>query len=336
MLDQFDLFEDTPKTSVVTRQPKAVTPVDNVDKMPKRPIFCPAKSGSTTVLNTTLEVNDKLDIFSFALQEARRIWPKGDQHRRRSLAQLEKFADFADNKTRALRDYKSSHVHRFLDHLEDLGASDSTLNRYAATVSSVFRYANKIRVTDFTLTVAFKDETGNERPRAFTDEEVEQLLLFFLDHDKQYMHDMMLLSLRTGMRMGEILALGNGDIYISNCEDWIELPGPFVKNKTGRSVPIAHPETRAAAKRLAATLADDWNQKTFYRWWKKARATIGKGDPSFTFHVCRHTCLTNMSEKLNKNAFTIAKLAGHKNLKTSSKYIHSRDETMLALAQELA
>ena len=112
MLDQFDLFEDTPKTSVVTPQPKAVTPVDNVDKLPKRPIFCPAKVGSPTVLNTTLEVNDKLDIFSFALQEARRIWPKGDQHRRRSLAQLEKFADFADNRTRALRDYRSSHVHR--------------------------------------------------------------------------------------------------------------------------------------------------------------------------------------------------------------------------------
>ena len=336
MLNQIDLFEDTPQSTVVTPSPKVVTPDDNPIQTRTRKVFCNPSQSNLTVLKTTGELSDEMDIFSFALAEQKRIWPKGEEHRKRSLAQIKAFAEFADYSTKPIKSYKSSHVHVFLDWLEEEGASDATLNRYAASVSSLFRYAVKTRVTDFSLLVSFKDERGNERPRAFTDAEVDQLLTFFLDNGKQYIHDMMLLSLRTGMRMGEIRALGRGDIFISNDENWIVLPGPFVKNKTGREVPIAHPETRAAAKRLAATLSDDFCAKTFYRWWSKARNLIGKGDPSFTFHVARHTCLTNMSDKLNKNAFTIAKLAGHKNLQTSQKYIHNRDESMLSLAQELA
>ena len=332
MQTQIDLFSDTQNTPVATPSTAVVTPKKVDDN---QVIFTPRPRG-VSVLFATSEPSDEMDIWTFASAAKSRIWPKGEKHRERSLAQLEKFVSFSDYSTKPLHSYKSSHVHQFIDYLEELGASDATLNRYAATVSKIFRYANRIRVTDFTVAVVFKSEDGNERPRSFTDEEVDRLLAYFKDNGKQYIHDMTLLSLRTGMRMGEILALGKGDIYISNCGDWIELPGPFVKNKTGRSVPLANDEVKEAAKRLADTLTADYNQKTFYRWWWKAKQIIGNGDKTFTFHVCRHTCLTNMSEKLNANAFTIAKLAGHKSLKTTNRYVHTRDEAMLEMARQMA
>ena len=313
---QHDLFEHT-DTSVSTQTHTDITPF--------------TETVTTTRYTPQVDISGDMLLEEYVCSESKRIWNKSKKHHDRSIAQIAKFIWFDNHASMKLRDFKSQHAHRFLDYLSERGASESTQNRYAATISKVFSYAVKTNIIDTPVVVTFHDETGKGRPRAFTEREQELLLDYFLSKDQQWMHDMVYLSLKTGMRRGEVISVMRGEAPITPDEKWITLPAPITKTRRERSIPIGQPQTAAAAKRLAAMNLDEFNDKTFYRWWSKARNFIAPGDKHFTFHVCRHTCLTKLSDK-GTNSFTIATLAGHRSLSTSQKYIHTRDEALQDLA----
>jgi len=305
-----DTVVSTPSHTVITPMPQAVT---------------------TTKYSPPTQISGDMLLEDYIWSESKRIWNKSKKHLDRSVAQITKFIGFEDHSSMRLRDFQSQHAHRFLDWMAEQGAGESTQNRYAATISKVFSHAVKTGVIDTPLVVIFHDETGKGRPRAFTEDEQAKLLDFFLSKDKQWMHDMVYLSLKTGMRRGEIILLMTGEISMTPDEQWITLPAPLTKTKKERSIPIGQPQTVAAAKRLAAMNLESFCDKTFYRWWKNARDFVAPGDKHFTFHVCRHTCLTKLSDK-GTNSFVIAELAGHSSLTTSQKYIHTRSSTLQQLS----
>ena len=139
MLDQYDLFSNTPKTTDVTQNTSVSTPV--------------TEAVTTTIYTPEYELNDRMSLMEFAFHEAHRIWHKSEQHKKRSLAQLGKFADFSNHSQIALGDFRSSHAHAFLDHLAAAGAKPSSQNRYAATISKLFKYAVKTRIIDMPVVV---------------------------------------------------------------------------------------------------------------------------------------------------------------------------------------
>ena len=132
-------------------------------------------------------------------------------------------------------------IHDWADNLVAGGSSKSTVNRYLASVSKVFNHAvDDERVINTAPRIKFF-KVKSERVRYFSDTEIDQIIEFFTDRGDHWMTDMFVLALKTGMRKGEIIALGEGRASISQCGEWIELPPAEVtKTNKGRNVPITN------------------------------------------------------------------------------------------------
>ena len=66
------------------------------------------------------------------------------------------------------------------------------------------------------------------------------------------MADMVIVSLKTGARKGEVVALIDGEVAISDCGHWLVLTPEVTKTNKGRNLPL-NDVSRAAAQRLAGT-----------------------------------------------------------------------------------
>ena len=201
----------------------------------------------------------------FVQREARRMWPS-DDHRKRSLAQCQAFTAFKDTAKRPLSQFLASDIDDFADHLITQGKSEATVNRYLSSISKVFNHAMGKRIINFAPKATFYKE-DTERVRYFDDKEQEQMLSFFAERGDWWMRDMIFLALKTGMRKGEIVALGTGEATITSCGEWIDLPGKVTKTSKARMVSIKNKDTQAAARRLVEGLAGEYTDKRFeYRW----------------------------------------------------------------------
>ena len=176
--------------------------------------------------------------YGYVLREAKRMWPN-DTHRSRSLSQCRAFTDFGDTAKRPLSQFLASDIDDFADHLIAQGKSEATVNRYLASISKVFNHALTKRVIGHAPKPNFFKETEG-RVRYFEQHEIDQMLSFFDARGDWWMRDMVFLALKTGMRKGEIVALGQGRATISMCGDWIELPAAVTKTGKARLVSIKH------------------------------------------------------------------------------------------------
>ena len=225
-------------------------------------------------------------VLGFVEREAKRMWPQAE-HRKRSIAQVTKFAMASDNQSRPLSQFLPRDIHEFAERLVADGASEATANRYMASISKVFNHAVDELVINTAPKIKFyPSEQG--RVRYFSDLEIEQMLSFFNERGDWWMADMVTLALKSGMRKGELLALGDGRASISKCANWIELPAEVTKTKKARNVATGHPDANAAAKRLAAGLAAEYTPKKFTTRWALLKREYARNDDSYVFHVCRH------------------------------------------------
>ena len=274
-------------------------------------------------------------IWSFALQEARIIWDGSDQHRKRSLSQLEHFVAFEDFSTRPLTEYLPRHVHRFVTALESEGLKKSSINRYLASVSAVFKHAVDEEYLDHAPKLKFKKE-ATVQPRFFSDEEIETALAFFNQRGDWWMADMFFVGVKTGMRRGEIVGLGDGRASLTPDERWIFLPGAMTKTSQDRYVAIGNnDELRAAVKRLVDGLGAEYSHRTFYRRWGLLKAEVAALDDRFVFHVTRHTAATRMANDLRVPTSVIQKALGHATIQTTQKYVHGKDDALLDIADRM-
>ena len=267
-MDQFDLFttqDHTPSTHEDTPSTHDVTPTSYVEPA-EHPVVVEAEAHEGTV-------------WAFAQREACRLWDK-PTHRERSLAQLQRFVRFADHTSRPISDYLPKHIHAFSDSLAEQGLKPTSINRYLATVSKVFAHA----VDEEEITHAPKIKFHREekvRPRFFSDDEIQHCIDFFVQRGDQWMADMFLLGIKTGMRRGEILALGGvsdaGKVkgrlspaetaMITPDSKWIFLPAATTKTSQDRYVPLGTIEVVEAARRLVESLPQKFSHRTFYRRW---------------------------------------------------------------------
>ena len=219
------------------------------------------------------------------------------------------------------------------------GLSNGTQNRYCASISIIFKKAEKLGFIEAYPKFSWKTESAG-RPRFFNDDEVKKLDNFFRtdNHYSRYfwLKDFLTIGLYTGMRLSEILLLKDGVAKIMSDEkgdEFIRLPKGKTKNGESRDVPIYyHPDLVAAVHRVVAT-DFVYNHHIFHKAWRKARRLIAPGDKDFTFHVTRHTCASNLANKQNTNLKVIAEYLGHRSINTTTKYVHaSHDAKKQALA----
>jgi integrase len=310
-MDQFDLFNAQDNSTVIHD-------VDDVPVLAPEPV-------------TTVAAPITHTVWSFAVQEQRRIWDGTEQHRRRSLSQLERFVSFGDYDIKPITDYLPKDIHRFTDELECEGLKKTSINRYLATVSAVFKHAVDEEVIDHAPKLKFKKE-AKVQPRFFTDKEIDDALSFFNGRGDWWMADMFLVGVKTGMRRGEIIGLGDGRAVLTPDEKWVFLPGALTKTSEDRYVPVGTDELRGAIKRLIKDLAAVYSHRTFYRRWGLLKREIARLDDRFVFHTTRHTAATRMANDLRVPTSIIQKMLGHATIQTTQKYVHAKDDAMLEIA----
>ena len=252
-----------------------------------------------------------------------RIWyNKSDQHVRESHKKALRFCDFNGFGDREVVSFNVNDLFDFIDHLEEQGIGDNTLNHYNANISSIFKYAFNLRLIDHKPSIPNrKVVTG--RPRYMSNEEMEQLLAHKWDDHAWWMKPMIILAAHTGMRRGEILSIKPHMCVRENGKEWLDLEK--TKNGTVRRVALSD-EACEALKALSFEPSLHHTQSTFYKQWGKARRKIAPNDDNFVFHAIRHTVATKLATEQNINAVVLQKIMGHKSLETTSRYVHLKQE----------
>lgn len=284
----------------------------------------------TSIFDTATSDNS---LHGFVQREAKRMWPS-EQHRKRSIAQVLKFAGFAEHNTRPLSQFLPRDVHAFVEQLVADGASEATANRYMASISKVFSHAVDEQVIRTAPKLKFF-RVVSERIRYFSDTEIDLITSFFDDNGDWWMSDMFTLALKTGMRKGEILALGEGAADISDCGKWIYLPAKVTKTGKERHVAISNPIAAAAATRLADGLAAVYTRSKFDNRWKLLKREYARDDDTFVFHVTRHNAASRMANELQVPTLIVAKALGHSSLATTQRYVHAKPDTMLDISARM-
>lgn len=237
-----------------------------------------------------------------------------------------------------LKDIDGAEMIKFVQHRIAQGKADGTINRQLTALSTIMKccFADGKFSAD-----------GRVPPKLPLRKEYEQRIRYWSIEEEQIFRaeceqrgdsyilvgDAVLLSLRGGLRQGEVLALEVRDIWDEpEAMDGqgvmhITLPAPMTKSSKTRNVTIMGACRQMMLNRIAglnqtdrpfAELSKDMLQHRF----NTIKGHMGLGrDEGFIFHACRHTCLTRLSERgMQPRAIQI--WAGHSDLKTTQRYIH--------------
>jgi len=306
------------------------------------------KPSETTNVEPPVVESDTPTLAAYADKIAHRIWQK-DHTRNSAMRAIRLFSEYKDYGKLTLDQIRRKHIYDFIEHIvEARGVTESTGNRYLAAISRVLREANEKEVVDNPIKLKYASVVS-ERPRWFSESEEEELVQYLRDLGKDYMAEMVILSCNTGMRKGEILAITHQASELTDDGTWLYLPAEVVKTNEERYIPM-NAKAQAAYHKLMANvpckreanerqkyrkLVECYSHRNFYDVWAKAQRDVGKGDKNFVFHVCRHTAATRLANDVKANSFQIADILGHKNERTTRRYVHAKKSSLLGAVQAL-
>ena len=264
--------------------------------------------------------------------DARLIWDGTEAHRARSITKAERFAAFSDYDTRAIGDFKPSHIHRFFDDLEKAGLSNNTINHYGACLIKCFSHAVSEEHISHVPKFKYRKVKGNQRPLYFTQSQIELMSAYFRNsQDFRDLEFYLIIGINTGMRIGEIRSINEQTLVVDETGGYSVYLAD-TKNGDSRTVPITD-EALSAIRRLGTDVSKNWNSKLFYRGWSHMRRAILNSDKRYKFHTTRHTCATTLANSGAYNTDLIGKYLGHRDLNTTRKYIKTAPETLRSMAE---
>jgi len=263
--------------------------------------------------------------------DAKLIWD-GEAHRARSITKAERFAAFSDYDTRAIGDFKPSHIHRFFDSLQEQGLSNNTINHYGAMIVKVFSHAVSEEHISHVPKFKYRKVKGNKRPLYFTTAQIDLMSAYFRNSSEfGGLEHYLTIGIQTGMRIGEIRSINERTLFIDETGGYSVYLAD-TKNGDSRTVPINDKALRAV-RALGTDVFKNWNSKLFYRGWKHMRRAVLNDDSRYTFHTTRHTCATTLANSGAYNTDLIGKYLGHRDLNTTRKYIKTAPETLRSMAE---
>ena len=204
----------------------------------------------------------------------------------------------------------------------------STALRYIATMSAVFVCCVKdwMWITQNPIRSIRKPSAGKGRTRFFSQEEIHKIRELCNESGSPYLLSIFTVALHTGMRKGEILSLRCGDVDFKNRE--IRLATS--KNGEPRDIPMTE-EVYNLLSNLAAPKTQDISGLLFpspfnpkkpvdirSAWERILRLA---GIQGATFHTIRHTTCSFLAN-LGIPSIIIARIAGHKDSRTTDIYTH--------------
>lgn len=233
-----------------------------------------------------------------------------------------------------LDEITGEHVDGFAAHLSAKGLLPTSVNARLRVVSSVLHKANKWGILDAVPEIIMlKGE--NHRDRVLTTTEEEK----YLSACKPLLCDFATILVDTGMRP----------------EECFRMRWEHVSWGSGRhgALSVTHGKTDAARRILPLTprgraiLQARWElgERPQEGWVWPARTESGHAEPStvrkqhtkalklsevrpFVLYSLRHTMLTRLGES-GCDVWTLARIAGHSNVKISMRYVHPSDDHVL-------
>jgi integrase len=211
------------------------------------------------------------------------------------------------------------HMHKMSDILAERGTADSTANRYRAVLRSILRFYKLPH--DFIN----MDPEIEGRIRIISDTEEQQILDIFTRSKPdsariwwREMPDLYICLLDTGARLSEILNLPPGDIDLKNNMITIWLN----KADKPRSIPMtARVRAIMKTRKDKSRLFEINMVQADYVWARMREELELEHDKHFVIHALRHTCITRLLQA-GVDIYRVMKWAGHKNIKTTLRYIH--------------
>lgn len=203
--------------------------------------------------------------------------------------------------------------------------SSATVNRYIASLSAALSYAIRLRWISenpcFNLT-KLKENKG--RDRVLSDDEIARLLTSCRQSKSPYLFCIVLMSLTTGARQGELLNLEWRHIDFENQLAYLK----ETKNGRPRSISLADAvveelkslyQDRSPTKPLVFASKTAFGRIDIKNAWKEAlkRAQIENCRP----HDMRHTYCTLASRQGGSN-LELATAMGHRTLSMLQRYTH--------------
>ncbi len=231
-----------------------------------------------------------------------------------------------------IRNIARDDLEAFIEHEQDRGLKMSTVRvRMASIVAFLHFLMENDVLSAAVLKKRIRLKLPDVLPRAMNPQDVKKLLSV-IDHTRD--RALFLLLLRTGIRIGEALALTMNDIDLT--ERKIHLV-QGEKNNMGRVVYLSNDATfclkrwfryRDPEKRLVfhgkgdAPICYSTARLRFFKYLQEA----GLGEKGYTIHCLRHT---NASELLNAGMRleVLQQLLGHQDIEVTRRYARLTDTT---------
>jgi len=252
---------------------------------------------------------------------------------------------------RMMTDIDIFDLREHIDSMVDEGQRATTINRKKAVLSSVYKFALSRGYVDANIVrnVVIDDDT-KRRDRVLSDNERQRLIKACKASHWNKLYLIVLMAMTTGARRGELQSLRWCDVDFKDNTAYLS----DTKNGTVRELHFA-PVVMAELKRFQEVgtglifPSDELPDQPldFRKAWSKAlrMADISEKDKlnadgsvkleKFTFHCLRHGFCSALSDS-GKEINQIAKLAGHKSIQTTLRYIHQGRDQKRLIVDELA
>lgn len=224
-----------------------------------------------------------------------------------------------------LHDIDTEWVKEFVEHLENTGSADGTINRKLAALSVIIKVCREDgkRTAD---PVIRRRKEYKGRDRFITLHEEQQIMAAFTLWGKQDAVDVTVTLIDSGLRTGELFALERPDINFSQGKHgtitiW------RTKNDTPRTVPMSKRVAEIIQRRLDSMAIGEkyifpYDRFWYRTMWDRMKHHIGLGaDQQFVPHILRHTCASRLIQH-GIPLLVVKQWLGHASIQSTMRYAH--------------
>lgn len=208
----------------------------------------------------------------------------------------------------------------------------TSINGVLGSLGSLMRYAEDMNYIQQRPRSYFEPVPPPEDIRTISEEEYRKLLEASIE--EPYLYALLRVAVEGGLRIGELLALRWEDVRLSEERGYL-----LVRRSDWRGQVTSTKSRKAREVQLTAQACEalselpkkegevfrkpsgvPYNYNALRR--RLQRLCLSVKLDSFGWHILRHTSLTRMGRS-NVPVATIAKMAGHSDLKTTQRYLHA-------------